>query len=68
MLPYVHGMSQSAAAVAASAQRDPRRLLQPTVSAAKRVESRRTTGTIARDSGYVRHIAPRRTSSFSGSR
>lgn len=59
--------AQAAAVVAVGAPRDPRRLTQPTKSAASRVEARRTTGTIARDSGYVRHIA-RRTASMSGSR
>ena len=59
--------AQAAAAVAVGAPRDPQRLTQPTKSTASRVEARRTTGTIARDSGYVRHIS-RRTASLSGSR
>ena len=59
VLTFFCVLVQSAAAV--DTPRDFRRLIQPTVSHASRVEARRTTGTIARDSGYVRHIVSRRT-------
>lgn len=59
--------AQAAAAVLGPVKRDPRRLIKPTASAAIRAEARRATTTVPRDSGYIRHVAPRRTASWTGS-
>lgn len=55
---------QLASSVVGEVLRDPGRLLQPTAATKKQVEARRTTGSMPRDSGYIRHVSRRATADW----